>query len=889
MANYDVDIEIILRGDRKLKDFQRQLDKINQGLSRLQETQKQVQTSNPFNAAGIRTTKTITQEYVEQSKVLNARLRVQKQSIKERERELKRLVDITNQVNAAKRADEQRAAAAARAGTARSKRASAAVTAGAFPLLFGGGAFQALGGAIGGAATGNMFGGATVALQVLGGAVDSFAAKAVELGQGLSETAGDFTAVATAAGLARTQTESYMNEIKKLGDDKEALRLATESLANVVGLDGVNALRDFGTESTNLANTFSQAMAQMQASLARLLSPLLGAVGRGVQGAVDVGAAQASDDPRLVKIQKEIKARQRGLGRDPTLPARDSIENRQAIRDLVKEQQRILAEIRQDQENAVRLTAERLAREQEIAKLTFQTPKQLRLQKALLKTNLDLTDKNVQKLEEQLITENLRVKEREILDFIAEKDLDGATEAKLLDEARLGADKERQRLRLNINSAEEAALKAQEAAARRLTAEEEKRQNAVNRRVKAVERELERVDKAFDRASSQLDDIINKHEDKMAFEREYSRLIEEGSTPAAAKQAIELQKQLLELDRGFEKQEQLLKQQVQSVKLSIEKARAEDATTAELQAQLDRLKEIEAEINKLPSKKGKAEGAIKESLAPETGRDKIEAEMKRVQEALNELIDPSNQVILAAQAIGDAFSESFKGLITGSMSAQEALANLFSRTADHFADMAAEMIAHAIRMQILGIAVNFFSSAASAGAAGPKTPAPKTGSAFQGTLNPPGQFGSGPGFASPSTFAPPKVGDFNLPPARASEGGYFAAPTRALVGEGGEPEFVIPESKMRESMARYSRGARGGSVIPENGGSGTSGEGGGTAVAAPIDVRYTVERINSVDYVTADQFQTGMRQAASQGAKQGEQQTLKRLQMSSSTRKRIGM
>ena len=122
-----------------------------------------------------------------------------------------------------------------------------------------------------------------------------------------------------------------------------------------------------------------------------------------------------------------------------------------------------------------------------------------------------------------------------------------------------------------------------------------------------------------------------------------------------------------------------------------------------------------------------------------------------------------------------------------------------------------------------------------------------------------------------------------------AEGGYVAGPTRALIGEGGQGEYVIPESKMRESMARYSRGARGSSVIPETGASGTSGEGGGTAVAAPIDVRYTVERINSVDYVTADQFQAGMRQAADQGAKQGEQQTLKRLQMSSSTRKRVGM
>ena len=121
-----------------------------------------------------------------------------------------------------------------------------------------------------------------------------------------------------------------------------------------------------------------------------------------------------------------------------------------------------------------------------------------------------------------------------------------------------------------------------------------------------------------------------------------------------------------------------------------------------------------------------------------------------------------------------------------------------------------------------------------------------------------------------------------------AEGGYVSGPTPALVGEGGEPEYVIPESKMRESMSRYSRGSRGSSVIPEAGASGTSGDG-GIAVAAPIDVRYTVERINSVDYVTADQFQSGMQSAAAQGAQRGEQNTLKRLQMSGSARKRIGL
>jgi hypothetical protein len=125
------------------------------------------------------------------------------------------------------------------------------------------------------------------------------------------------------------------------------------------------------------------------------------------------------------------------------------------------------------------------------------------------------------------------------------------------------------------------------------------------------------------------------------------------------------------------------------------------------------------------------------------------------------------------------------------------------------------------------------------------------------------------------------------------------------MGEAG-PEAIMPlkrgrggrlgvevsnQDTARDAMSRYSNGSRGNSVIPANGGGGSEmqGSGGGGAVAAPIDVRYTVERINSVDYITADQFQTGMRSAAEQGAKRGEQNTLKRLQMSSSTRKRLGL
>ena len=247
-------------------------------------------------------------------------------------------------------------------------------------------------------------------------------------------------------------------------------------------------------------------------------------------------------------------------------------------------------------------------------------------------------------------------------------------------------------------------------------------------------------------------------------------------------------------------------------------------------------------------------------------------ELKKAQEAdpgyqmkqqLEELLKVENQVAAGATAIGNAFSNSLKSVINGSKSAEQALADMMASVAEHFLDMAAKIIAQQLAMILYGTIMKALGVSLPGGA-------PDAGDAMDGG-------GVLPMFANPGETMP------------FAQGGYVSGPTRALVGEGGESEYIIPESKMRESMARYSRGARGSSVIPDSGVSGTSGEGGGTAVAAPIDVRYTVERINSVDYVTADQFQAGMRQAANEGAKQGEQKTLKRLQMSSGTRKRLGM
>ena len=86
--------------------------------------------------------------------------------------------------------------------------------------------------------------------------------------------------------------------------------------------------------------------------------------------------------------------------------------------------------------------------------------------------------------------------------------------------------------------------------------------------------------------------------------------------------------------------------------------------------------------------------------------------ISKVRDEIESLQDPINQLASLADTVGTAFGESFKGLIKGSMSAQEALRNLFMRTADHFLDMAAQMIAKQIQMKILGIGFNFFASPA---------------------------------------------------------------------------------------------------------------------------------------------------------------------------------
>jgi len=109
-----------------------------------------------------------------------------------------------------------------------------------------------------------------------------------------------------------------------------------------------------------------------------------------------------------------------------------------------------------------------------------------------------------------------------------------------------------------------------------------------------------------------------------------------------------------------------------------------------------------------------------EALAEE--KNLINTFLKETREQIEKLNDPMFQAISLAQTLGNAFSESFRGIVDGSMSAQQALANLFQRTADHFLDMAAQMIAAQLRMQAVKLFMSFFPSSGVPSGFSPSSP-----------------------------------------------------------------------------------------------------------------------------------------------------------------------
>jgi tape measure domain-containing protein len=142
------------------------------------------------------------------------------------------------------------------------------------------------------------------------------------------------------------------------------------------------------------------------------------------------------------------------------------------------------------------------------------------------------------------------------------------------------------------------------------------------------------------------------------------------------------------------------------------------ATTEQAREQL----RLEAEIAKIrgdksltPEQQESIIGRKTELARPKTDRERLQGAAAGVKAELDALTDPINMITTAAAGIGDAFSTSFKGVISGSMTAKEALASFFTSVADMFLDMAAQIIAKMIQMAILNTIVGLLPGGSSGG------------------------------------------------------------------------------------------------------------------------------------------------------------------------------
>ena len=110
-----------------------------------------------------------------------------------------------------------------------------------------------------------------------------------------------------------------------------------------------------------------------------------------------------------------------------------------------------------------------------------------------------------------------------------------------------------------------------------------------------------------------------------------------------------------------------------------------------------------------------------------------------------------------------------------------------------------------------------------------------------------------------------------------AEGGVVSGPTLAMVGEAGEPEYIVPQSKASGFAANWMAGKRGGAAIPR------FAEGG---VVMPASAQVSIQtgpvtQMDGTNYVTT--------QDMGRAVQMGVQQTLAMLQNDINTRRAIGI
>ena len=369
--------------------------------------------------------------------------------------------------------------------------------------------------------------------------------------------------------------------------------------------------------------------------------------------------------------------------------------------------------------------------------------------------------------------------------------------------------------------------------------------------------EAKRAQEVMERQLKTAQDLVFASENQLRISKEMSEL-ERISAEAAVKK-LEIEKEygeLLEASKSAAETALLQVAQTNELKANeLDKEQALKDLREGAVASID--EEIAALTAKIAGKEKEYEIAKKIKELEESGVTNAEGKVNKLY-ALREQATAADELKASyeslAGSISGALTESLRGLVDGSMTAKEAMANAFQGMADAFLDMAMQMIQEFLKMQMMGLIQSFFGGGLSSGGLG----------SFGGGS----PLGSLSGSMGWSSFA---------------GGGYTGNGARSggLDGKGGfmamvhPNETVVDHSRgnagMNEAMRRYSM---------TNGGGSMSGSG-------SFHLDTTV--INNVEYATVEQVKAMGRQSTRDGAAAGKAQTMNSMRNSRGQRSRLGM
>jgi hypothetical protein len=726
VANYSVDIELAVKGQGQLKALEQQINSIEQAARKLRT----------IEVSGA--TRLTTSELEKQAELYKKSGATRREALQlanrelETERKINEILDKRTALQEKQKKSSQRAE-------------SLALGAG-FPLLFGGGA-GAVAGSIAGSFVGDGFGGQILG-SAIGQSIDQAIQKAAQLGSALQTL--DLKVLEESGYRVNAALALQVEILKQIGDERAAQIAIEQDILRTTGaipgtMDGItDAVNVLSAAWADFTAAVSTLLGIIGAPFAAALGALINAVNTLIRGInvifSSVGAVLKSAGELVVKfiagdgavrrMNDGLKANNQELEKARIAFAGILAANNAEIllnREILNlEKQRTLGRT-----EAEKLINADIDNQQKIKRINTQFDKErYEINQKLTKTNRQLVD---QELEQNEVKRRQAIEEANVL-----------------------------------NTRTKAVIVA---------TEQEKRDRENTQNLEKQRRELERIAKLRTKQLSDAQDnfLLSEADVSISAAANDEEKIRAEADKTRVQRMITFRRLFSESLSDQERAFLFARQLNEATKAELDTEKALDVVrknqTRELYSQLGAVDILSTKVQDSLAGAFSSFSNADYKLAFDvplllTNGD-LSKEIEKVRLELEKLISPANQVSVAAESIGQSFSSSFMDMINGSVSAQQALANFFQATANNFLNMAAQMIAKYIQMQILGLAASFLPG----------------GGLFKGAG--PYQFGAGDvgtrGFSLPSILSP-----------RAA-GGPVSAGTPYLVGERG-PELFMPRS-----------------------------------------------------------------------------------------------